>query len=125
MLLEALACEHLCVVLQYASGVGSRCTKCTICGLDLISREDDALAKEVRKNVVNTDELKAPVKRVQDVSLLRHKLIIVVGNTDEVEKLVDPRVGFLEILGRDKYTRKPDQSNHVRTWLALEVLDAS
>lgn len=76
------------------------------------------------KNVVDADELEPPFKRVQDVSLLGHKLVIVVGDADEVEELVDAWVGFLQVLGRDEHAGQADEGDNIRTRLALEVLDA-
>lgn len=89
--------------------------------MDLITSKDDSLTKKMSKHVVNTDKLKTPSKRVKDVCFLGHELIVVIRDTDEVQQLVDPWVGFLEVLGRNEDASKSDQRDNVGFGLASKM----
>lgn len=54
------------------------------------------------KNIIDTDKLKTPVKGIEDISFLGNKLIIIVRNSDEIEKLVYAWISFFQVLCRDK-----------------------
>jgi hypothetical protein len=124
MLFQALARENLGIVLQDTCRVSGGCAERAICCLYFVCRKHDALAQEVRQDVVDTDELQSPLKRVQDVGFLRHELIVVIGDANEVKKLVNAGVCFLQIFGRYEHTCEPDQRDHVWPRLPLEVFYA-
>lgn len=85
VLLQTLRSEHFGVMLQNARGVGSRRSKGSVCTLDFVGAEDNALAKEVGQDIVDANELKAPVKGVQNVGFLGHELVVIVRDADEVQ----------------------------------------
>jgi len=99
VLLQALARENLTIVLEDGSSVIGGCANGSILRLDFIGSENNALAEEVGKYVIDAYELDLPLKGVQDVSLLLHELIIRAWNANKVEELVDPGVGLLKVLG--------------------------
>ena len=70
--------------------------------LDLVCAQDDALAVEVRQDVVGANILHAPVKTVEDVGLLGDELVVGEGNADVFEELLHARVGHLVVLGGDE-----------------------
>lgn len=72
---------------------------------DLVIAEKDALAVEVRQNVERANELHPPVKRIEDVGLLSHELVVREGYTDVLKQLLNARVGHLVILGGDEDAR--------------------
>ena len=78
--------------------------------LDLICAKDDTLAVEVRQDVIGANKLHAPVKTVQNVSLLGDELVICERNTDVFEELLDARVCHLVILGRNEDGSSCDES---------------
>ena len=72
-------------MLQNAGGVSSRRGKGSVCTLDFVGAEDNALAKEVGQDIVDANELKAPVKGVQNVGFLGDELVVIIRDADEVK----------------------------------------
>ena len=54
------------------------------------------------QDVVSTDELKTPIKRVEDVCFLVDKLIVCEGRFDVFKQLCDTGVGLLVVFCRDE-----------------------
>ena len=54
------------------------------------------------EDVVGTDELEAPVKRVENVGLLVNELIICEGGLDIFKQLCNTGVGLLVVFGGDE-----------------------
>lgn len=101
MLLQAPLQEHFCVVaddirlavlVKVSDHSGSLV-------LNLVSVEKNALAEEVRQDVVCADKLHTPVQGVEDIGLLRHEFVVVERDADVLEQLLDSGVGHLVILG--------------------------
>ena len=51
------------------------------------------------EDVLGTDELEAPVKRIENVGLLINELIIREGGLDILKQLCNTRIGLLVVLG--------------------------
>lgn len=88
---------------------------------ETIRREHDPLAEEVAQHVVNRYELDLPAKKFKHVLFLSDKFIIAVRDLSEAQKLVDPRVSLLKVLGADKDTCERDQHHDVVLGFMLEV----
>lgn len=91
--------------------------------LDLISAEDDTLAVEVRQDIIRTNVLHAPVKRVEDIGFLRNELVVGEGHSDVLEQLLYARVGHLVVLCANKDACSGDQSHDLVISLVAEVAD--
>ena len=48
----------------------------TIWALHLVRCEQDPLAEEMGQNIVRTNKLKPPIKRVENIGFLIHKLVV-------------------------------------------------
>ena len=60
------------------------------------------MAEEMGEDVVGTDELEAPVKRVEDVGLLVNELIIRERGFDIFKQLCNTWIRLLMVLGGDE-----------------------
>ena len=100
MLFEAFFGEDFCIVtddIRLPLTVDFTCRSIGV--FDSIGRKPDTLAEEMGQDVVGTDKLEAPVKRVEDVSFLIDKLIVRKGRFDVFKQLCNSGVGLLVILG--------------------------
>ena len=77
------------------------------------------------QDVVGANELKAPLKRVENVSLLCHELVVSKWRLDVLEQLRDARVGLLVVLGRDEDASYSNQRQHIALCLSTEVWNGS
>ena len=77
MLLEALLRENLSIVPDDIwLSINVEFTNGTIWALNLVRCEQDSLAEEVGQNIVRTNKLKPPIKRVENIGFLIHKLVV-------------------------------------------------
>jgi hypothetical protein len=84
VLFEAPLEQNFCVMtddIGLAVTVHSTDGPCALI-LDLICRKKDSLAEKVGQHIKRANELHAPIKSVQYVSLLRDKLIVREGNAN-------------------------------------------
>jgi hypothetical protein len=77
VLLEALLREDLSIVPDDIwLSINVEFTNNTIWALNLVRCEQDSLAEEVGQNIVRTNKLKPPIKRVENIGFLIHKLVV-------------------------------------------------
>ena len=91
--------------------------------LDLIGAEDDTLAVEVCQDIIRTNILHAPVKRVEDIGFLRHELVVSERHSDVLEQLLHARVSHLVVLRANENAGSGDQSHDLVISLVAEVAD--
>ena len=77
MLFEALLREDLSIVPDDIwLSIHVEFTDGTIWALHLVRCEQDPLAEEMGQNIVRTNKLKPPIKRVENIGFLIHKLVV-------------------------------------------------
>ena len=74
----------------------------TIWTFHLVRCEQDSLAEEMGQNIVRTNKLKPPIKRVENIGFLIHKLVVRKRRLDVLEELRDSWIGLLMVLCRDE-----------------------
>jgi hypothetical protein len=99
VLLENFARKDFRIVLDNTCSVLSRLTNRAISHIYGVRIKHDALAKEMCQHIVDADKLHVPLQQLQNVSLLLNKLVVGVGNSNEVEELIDAWVCFFKVLG--------------------------
>ena len=77
MLFEALLREDLSIVPDDIwLSIHVEFTYGTIWTFHLVRCEQDSLAEEMGQNIVRTNKLKSPIKRVENIGFLIHKLVV-------------------------------------------------
>ena len=77
MLFEALFRKDLSIVSDDIwLAIHVEFTYGTIRALHLVRCEQDPLAEEMCQNIVRTNKLKPPIKRVENIGFLIHKLVV-------------------------------------------------
>ena len=77
MLFEALFREYLSIVSDDIwLAIHVEFTYGTIRALHLVRCEQDPLTEEMCQNIVRTNKLKPPIKRVENIGFLIHKLVV-------------------------------------------------
>ena len=77
------------------------------------------------QDVVGTDELKAPIKRVEDVCLLCYELVISEWRLDVLKQLAYSWIGLLVIFSGDEDAGDCNQSEYVALGLSTKVWNSS